>query len=42
MTGLFVGTLDEQATGYCRRFGFEAAPDNPLLLFLPATVVERE
>lgn len=34
--GLFVDALDEQATGYYRGFGFQAAPDNPLLLFLPA------
>ena len=34
--GLFVDAIDEQATGYYSRFGFEAAPDNPLLLFLPA------
>ncbi len=33
--GLFVDALDAQAAGYYRRFGFEAAPDNPLLLFLP-------
>jgi GNAT superfamily N-acetyltransferase len=40
--GLFVDALDEQAAGYYRRFGFEAAPDNPLLLFLSATVAERD
>jgi GNAT superfamily N-acetyltransferase len=34
--GLFVDAIDEQAAGYYLRFGFEAAPDNPLLLFLPA------
>ena len=34
--GLFVDAIDEQAVGYYLRFGFEAAPDNPLLLFLPA------
>ena len=33
--GLFVDAIDEQTAGYCRRFGFETAPDNPLLLFLP-------
>ena len=33
--GLFVDALDEQTAGYYRRFGFEAAPYNPLLLFLP-------
>lgn len=39
--GLFVDALDAQAAAYYRRFGFEAAPDNPLLLFLSATVAER-
>lgn len=38
--GLFVDALDEQAAGYYRRFGFEAAPENPLLLFLSAKVTE--
>lgn len=37
--GLFVDAMDEVAAAYYRRFGFEAAPDNPLLLFLPAKVV---
>ena len=32
--GLFADAIDEQAAGYYLRFGFEAAPDNPLLLFL--------
>lgn len=32
--GLFVDAIDEQAAVYYMRFGFEAAPDNPLLLFL--------
>lgn len=36
--GLFVDALDAQAAGYYRHFGFEASPDNPLLLFLPAKV----
>ncbi len=36
--GLFVDALDEAAAGYYRRFGFEASPDYPLLLFLPAKV----
>jgi GNAT superfamily N-acetyltransferase len=36
--GLFVDALDEQAAGYYRRFGFDASPDNPLLLFLSASV----
>jgi GNAT superfamily N-acetyltransferase len=34
--GLFVDAIDEQAAGYYLRFGFEAAPDNPLMLFLSA------
>ena len=34
--------FDEQAAGHYRRFGFEAAPDNPLLLFLSAKVPEQE
>ena len=37
--GLFVNAIDEQAAGYYRRFGFDASPDNPLLLFLPAQVI---
>ena len=36
--GLFVDAIDERAAGYYQRFGFEAMPDNPLLLFLPAAV----
>lgn len=36
--GLFVDALDEPAAGYYRYFGFEASPDNPLLLFLSARV----
>lgn len=36
--GLFVDALDGQAAGYYRRFGFEASPDNPLLLFLSAKI----
>jgi len=38
--GLFVDAIDEQAAGYYRRLGFDASPDNPLLLFLPARVTE--
>lgn len=38
--GLFVDALDEQAAGYYRNFGFAASPDNRLMLFLPAKVVE--
>ncbi len=37
--GLFVDAIDEQAAGYYRRFGFDASPGNPLLLFLPARVI---
>lgn len=37
--GLFVDAIDEQAAGYYKRFGFEAMPDNPLLLFLPAAAI---
>lgn len=37
--GLFVDAIDERAAAYYRRFGFVPAPDNPLLLFLPAAVV---
>jgi GNAT superfamily N-acetyltransferase len=35
--GLFVDAIDEQAAGYYQRFGFEASPDNPLLMFLSVT-----
>lgn len=38
--GLFVDALDAKAAGYYQRFGFEASPDNPLLLFLSARAVE--
>jgi len=38
--GLFVDAMDEQAAGYYRSFGFAAAPDNPLLLFMSARVIE--
>ena len=38
--GLFVDALDAQTAGYCLNFGFQAAPDNPLLLFLSARVME--
>lgn len=33
--GLFVDAIDERAADFYRRFGFESAPDQPLLLFLP-------
>jgi len=36
--GLFVDAMNEQAAGYYLRLGFQASPDNPLLLFLPVTV----
>jgi len=36
--GLFVDAIDEAAAAYYLRFGFIAAPDNPLLLFLPANL----
>jgi GNAT superfamily N-acetyltransferase len=36
--GLFVDALDEQVASYYQRFGFEASPDNSLLLFLSAKV----
>ncbi len=32
--GMFVDAIDEQAAGFYRHFGFEPAPDQPLLLFL--------
>lgn len=38
--GLFVDALDAQAAAYYRRFGFEASPDNPLLLFLSVKATE--
>ena len=40
--GLFVDALDEQAAGYYSSFGFEAAPYNPLLMFLSEKVPEQE
>jgi ribosomal protein S18 acetylase RimI-like enzyme len=33
--GLFVDAMDAQAAGWYQPFGFQCAPDNPLLLFLP-------
>lgn len=35
VVGLFVDVLDDRATGFYRHFGFMAAPDNSLMLFLP-------
>ena len=37
---LFVDALDERAAEYYRRFGFQPAPDNPMLLFLSAKVTK--
>jgi GNAT superfamily N-acetyltransferase len=34
VVGLFVDALDEQAAAFYRHFGFTAAPDNALMLFL--------
>jgi GNAT superfamily N-acetyltransferase len=36
--GIFVDAIDERAAGYYVRFGFLTVPDNPLLLFLPASM----
>lgn len=38
--GLFVDALDARTADYYRAFGFSPAPDNPLLLFLPATAAK--
>ena len=38
--GLFVDALDEPAALFYQHFGFAAAPDNPLLLFLSAKTLE--
>lgn len=38
--GLFVDALDEKAAGYYLNFGFDASPDNPLLLFLSAKIAK--
>lgn len=37
--GLFVDAIDAQAAIYYQRFGFEAMPDNPLLMFLPTVAI---
>ncbi len=37
--GLFVDAIDERAAAYYVRFGFQAMPDQPLLLFLPSRTV---
>lgn len=36
--GLFADAIDVPAAGYYQRFGFNASPENPLLLFLPASL----
>jgi len=36
--GLFVDALDAHTAGFYKKFGFESAPDQPLLLFLPTSV----
>jgi ribosomal protein S18 acetylase RimI-like enzyme len=33
--GLFVDAIDDQAATFYRQYGFESAPDRPLMLFLP-------
>jgi GNAT superfamily N-acetyltransferase len=33
--GLFVDAIDQQAAQYYLHYGFQAIPDNPLLLFFP-------
>jgi len=38
--GLFVDAIDAEAAGYYQRLGFQASPDNALLLFLPVSVTE--
>jgi len=38
--GLFVDAIDDQAAAFYRRYGFESAPDQPLLLFLPVQLVK--
>jgi GNAT superfamily N-acetyltransferase len=39
--GLFVDAIDARAAGYYLRLGFEACPDNPLLLFLHVSAAGR-
>ena len=39
--GLFVDAMDEQAAAFYRRYGFESAPDQSLLLFLPVQVISH-
>ena len=37
--GLFVDALDDTAAGFYRRYGFVAAPDQALLLYLPVHAI---
>ena len=37
--GLFVDAIDDRAASFYRRFGFEAIPEQPLMLFLPVQVM---
>lgn len=39
--GLFVDAIDEPAAAFYRRYGFEAAPDQELLLFLPVQTIHQ-
>jgi len=39
--GLFVDAIDAHAAQYYERFGFVTIPDNPLLLFFPASAAVR-
>lgn len=38
--GLFVDAPDTKAAGYYLNFGFDASPDDPLLLFLSAKIAK--
>ncbi len=37
--GLFVDAIDEVAAAFYARYGFQAAPDQPLLMFLPVQTI---
>lgn len=37
--GLFVDAIDDPAAHFYRRFGFQPVPDQPLMLFLPASTL---
>ena len=39
--GLFVDAIDEAAAAFYRRYGFESAPDQALLLFLPVQAISH-